>query len=71
MFIAPVIQPASIELGVYLQNTCSVLNRRSNKSAHVLLNLLNNLRKRDKMGYLSNILPLFCNVFNKFNNAGA
>ena len=33
-------------------------------SAHVLLNLLNELRKRDKMrGYL--------NELNKFNNTGA
>ena len=38
-------------------------------SAHVLLNLLNELRKRDKMrGFLS-ILSLFCNEFNKFNNS--
>ena len=28
-------------------------------SAHVLLNLLNELGKRDKMGSLSNILSLF------------
>ena len=37
-------------------------------SAHVLLNLLNMLRKRDKMrGWLS-ILSLFCNKFDKSNN---
>ena len=40
-------------------------------SAHVLLNLLNKLRKSDKMRGLPNILPLFCNKFNKFNNKGA
>ena len=40
-------------------------------SAHVLLNLLNELRKRDKMRGLLNILSLFCNEFNKFNNVGA
>ena len=40
-------------------------------SAHVLLNLLNELRKRDKMGGLPSILSLFRNEFNKFNNAGA
>ena len=34
-------------------------------SAHVLLNLLNVLGKRDKMGGLMNILSLFCNKFNK------
>ena len=40
-------------------------------SAHVLLNLLNELRKRDKIRGLSSILSLFCNKFNKFNNTGA
>ena len=40
-------------------------------SAHALLNLLNELGKRDKMrGWLS-ILSLFHNKFNKFNNTGA
>ena len=37
-------------------------------SADVLLNLLNKLRKRDKMGGLPRILSLFRNEFNKFNN---
>ena len=37
-------------------------------SAHVLLNLLNELRKRDKMRGMSSILALFRNKFNKFNN---
>ena len=40
-------------------------------SAHVLLNLLNKLRKRDKMRGLPSILFLFRNKFNKFNNTGA
>ena len=40
-------------------------------SAHVLLNLLNNLRKSDKMRGLLSILLLFPNEFNKFNNTGA
>ena len=40
-------------------------------SAHVLLNLLNELRKSDKMLGLPSILSLFCNIFNKFNNARA
>ena len=40
-------------------------------SAHVLLNSLNKLGKRDKMRGLSSILSLFCNEFNKFNNTGA
>ena len=37
-------------------------------SAHVLLNLLNELRKRDIMRGLPSILSLFRNKFNKFNN---
>ena len=40
-------------------------------SAHVLLNLLNKLGKRDKMRGLPSILSLFRNEFNKFNNTGA
>ena len=40
-------------------------------SAYVLLNLLNELGKRDKMRGLPSILSLFCNEFNKFNNTGA
>ena len=40
-------------------------------SAHALLNLLNELRKRDKMRGLSSIIYLFRNEFNKFNNTGA
>ena len=37
-------------------------------SAHVLLNLFNELGKSDKMRRLPSILSLFCNEFNKFNN---
>ena len=40
-------------------------------SAHVLLNLLNKLGKRNKMQGLPSILSLFRNEFNKFNNARA
>ena len=40
-------------------------------SAYVLLNLSNELGKRDKMRCLPNILSLFRNEFNKFNNARA
>ena len=40
-------------------------------SAHVLLNLLNELWKKDKMRGLLSILSLFCNEFNKFNNTRA
>ena len=46
------------------------MHRGSNMSAHVLLNLLNELRKSDKMRDLLSILLLFCNEFNKFNNTG-
>ena len=40
-------------------------------SAHVLLSLLNELRKRDKMRGLPSILSLFRNSFNKFSNTRA
>ena len=39
--------------------------------AYVLLNLLNEFRKRDKMWGLSSIVSFFRNKFNKFNNTGA
>ena len=40
-------------------------------SAHVLLSLLNELGKRDKMRGLPSILSLFRNEFYKFNNTRA
>ena len=40
-------------------------------SAHVLLSLLNELGKRDRMRSLPSILSLFRNEFNKFNNTRA
>ena len=40
-------------------------------SAHVSLNLLNELGKRDKMRGLPSILSLFRHEFNKFNNTRA
>ena len=40
-------------------------------SAHVLLYLLNELRKRNKMQGLLSILSLFHNKLNIFNNTGA
>ena len=43
---------------------CNGLHRGSYMSAHVLLNLLNELGKRDKMRGLPSILSLFCNEFN-------
>ena len=42
--------------------------RGSYMSAHVLLDLLNELGKSDKMRGLPSILSLFHNEFNKFNN---
>ena len=39
-------------------------------SAHVL-NVLNELGKRDKIRGLTSILSPFCNEFNKFNNTRA
>ena len=39
-------------------------------SAHVLLNVLNHLGKRDKMRGLPSILLLFPSEFNKLNNTG-
>ena len=40
-------------------------------NAHVLLNLLNELRKRDKMRGLPSMLSLSRIKFNKFNNTRA
>ena len=44
---------------------------RSYMSAHVLLNLLNKLGKRDKMQGLPRILSPFRNDFNRLNNTRA
>ena len=48
-----------------------IMYRGSYMSAHVLLNLLNELGKRDKMRGLPSILSLFRNELNKFNNTRA
>ena len=37
-------------------------------STHILLNLLNELRKRDKMQGIQKTLSLFRSKFNEFNN---
>ena len=52
-------------------NTSDIVYRGSSKSAHVLLNLLNKLGKRDKMRGLPSILSHFRNELNKFNNTRA
>ena len=44
---------------------------RNYMSAHVLLNLLNELGKRYKIRGLSSILSFFRNEYNKFNNTKA
>ena len=49
-------------LDVYL------IHRGSYMRAHVLLNLLNEFGKRDKMRGLPSIFSHFCNKFNNFNN---
>ena len=46
-------------------------NKGSYMRAHVLLNLLNGLMKRDKTRGLPIILSPFRNDFNKFKNTGA
>ena len=61
------VQPGSFYTGIGI----FTIYRGSYMSAHVLLNLLNELEKRDKMRGLSSILSLFRNEFNKFNNTGA
>ena len=48
-----------------------IIHRGSHVSAHFLLNLLNELGKRDKMRGLPSILSLFRNEFNKFINTRA
>ena len=48
----------------------SVRNKRSYVSANLLLNLLNKVKKKDKMQRLPSILSLFPNEFSKFNNTG-
>ena len=55
-----------LNLGYYVRPWTNT-NRGSYMSAHVLLNLLNELGKRDKMRGLPSILSLFRNEFNKFN----
>ena len=55
----------SVHLGI------SSMHRGSYMSAHVLLNLLNELRERDEMQGLPSFYLFFCNEFNKFNNTRA
>ena len=57
----------NIGKSVELSGLRQIIHRGSYMSAYVLLNLLNEFGKRDKMRGLSSILSLFCNEFNKFN----
>ena len=47
------------------------IHRGSYMSAHILLNLLNELGKKMRCKALLNILSVFPNEFNKFSNTGA
>ena len=73
----PSIDPCGTLAVIKLQSDCTPVittrcfHRGSYMSAHVLLNLLNEFGKRDKMRGLSSILYLFRNEFNKFNNTRA
>ena len=60
-------------LSVQLVQRCIIIGlyRGSYKGAHVLLNLLNELGKRDNMWGLPSILSRFRNEFNEFNNISA
>ena len=55
----------------FINLSWSYVYKGSYMSVHVLLNLLNELGKRDKMRGLPSILSLFRNEFNKFNNTRA
>ena len=69
---APLLVQAPLQYISFLCHNLKLpINRGSYMSAHILLNLLNGLRKRDKMRGLPSILPLFHNEFNKFNNTRA
>ena len=57
--------------GVPVYSERKYVKRGSYMSAHVLLNLLNELGKRDKRRGLRSILYLFRDEFNKFNNTRA
>ena len=61
--------PTFCQMGVL--NSCFQNPSESSVSAHVLLILLSELGKRDKMHGLPSILSLFRNKFNKINNTRA
>ena len=63
--------PLDVGVLVTRMRLVKYINRGTYMSAHVLFNLLNELRKRDNMRDLPSIISLFCKEFNKFNNTGA
>ena len=52
-------------------NRLSLLDRGSNMSIHVLLNILNDLRKKIRCEALPSIVSISHNEFNTFSNTGA
>ena len=58
---------------MYLTRNCTVYANKGYVLFYMfcLLNLFNEMRKRDKMRGLPRILSLFRNEFNKFNNTRA
>ena len=71
MYMLPALVFAS-QLSAFLQfittdSLSELKNRESYKSAHFLLNFLNELMKSDKMRGLSTILSLFRKLLNKFS----
>ena len=62
--------PQNVRICCILSNG-EVMNRESYMNDHVLLNILNELWKRDQMRGLPSILCPFRNEFNKFNNTRA
>ena len=61
----------TLHLDIYRTIVKRGIYRGSFMSTHVLLNLLNELRKKDKMRGLPSILSHFRNEFNTFNNTRA
>ena len=59
------VSPRALDTEGDYQN--STIYRGSYMIAHVLLNLLNELGKRDKIRGLPSISSLFCKEINKFN----
>ena len=61
----------SLDITELTQKGLKKVNKGANPSALVLLNLLNEFGKSDKMRGLPSILSFFRNKFDKFNNTRA